>query len=188
MPPVVVLDANVLHAAPLRDLFIRLAMAGVVRAHWTDEIHEEWMRSLLLRRPDLSRARLARTRELMDRAVPGAPVLGYDRWVARLSLPDPDDRHVLAAAIQARASRIVTFNTTDFPADELARWKVEARHPDAFLLELLSDDAAGVCEAVRRQRESLRNPPVGRATFLNMLRQVGIPGAVKRMEKDCPGL
>lgn len=43
----VVYDANVLYPAPLRDLLIRLAMSGLVRARWTEANHDEWIRNLL---------------------------------------------------------------------------------------------------------------------------------------------
>ena len=74
--PIVVYDANVLYPAQLRDLLMRLAVAGLVRAHWSDQIHEEWMENVLANRPDLRREQLERTRALMERALPSARVEG----------------------------------------------------------------------------------------------------------------
>ena len=65
-----IFDACVLYPAPLRDFLLRLAMTELFRARWTDRIHEEWMRSVLNNRKDLSAEQLERTRQLMDRAVP----------------------------------------------------------------------------------------------------------------------
>jgi hypothetical protein len=159
-PPVTaVYDANVLYPAPVRDLFIRLAQAGLVRARWTDAIHDEWLRNVLKDNPRLSPERLARTRALMNEAVRDCLVTGFEDLIASLSLPDPDDRHVFAAAIRAGAEVIVTYNLGDFPADALARFDIEARHPDDFLVDLLDLAPGAVCTAVKRQRESLRNPP-----------------------------
>ncbi len=188
MPPVVVYDANVLYPAPLRDLRVRLALGGVVRAHWTDDIHDEWTRSVLRQRPGLSAVHLARTRRLMDTAVRGALVSGHGKWVPRLTLPDPDDRHVLAAAIHAGARYIVTFNVKDFPDVALARWGVEAREPNRFLIERIEERPEDVCEAVRRQRASLRNPPVERRAFVDMLRHIGLGRAVDVLEAACPDI
>ncbi|WP_211214075.1 PIN domain-containing protein [Salisaeta longa] len=101
--PVVLYDANVLYPAQLRDLLMRLAIADLVRAHWSDAIHEEWMRSLLANRRDLTRAQLERTRDLMEAALPGASVDRYQQNIPKVTLPDPDDRHVLAAAVHAGA-------------------------------------------------------------------------------------
>lgn len=101
--PTAILDANVLYPAPLRDLLMHLAVAGLFKAKWIDAIYDEWMRNLLAHRPDLSKPQLERTRELMNRAVPDALVSGYEPLVPALTLPDPDDRHVLAAAIRAGA-------------------------------------------------------------------------------------
>lgn len=62
-------DANVLYPAPLRDLLMHLAMTGLFRAKWTNEIHEEWIRNVLENRPDLTRNQLERTRDLMNEHV-----------------------------------------------------------------------------------------------------------------------
>ena len=109
-PVTAVYDANILYPAPLRDLFIRLAQAGLVRARWTETIHDEWIRNVLKDNPQLSAERLARTRTLMNEAVRDCLVTGYEDLIESLSLPDPDDRHVLAAAIRAGAEVIVTYN------------------------------------------------------------------------------
>ena len=100
-PVIAVYDANILYPAPLRDLFIRIAQAGLVLARWTETIHDEWTRNVLKDNPRLSAERLTRTRNLMNEAVRDCLVTGYEDLIASLSLPDPDDRHVLAAAIRA---------------------------------------------------------------------------------------
>jgi predicted nucleic acid-binding protein len=137
-----VYDANILYPAPLRDLFIRLAQAGLVRAKWSETIHDEWLRNVLKDNPQLSPERLARTRTLMNEAVRDCLVTGYEDLIASLSLPDPDDRHVLAAAIRSGGNVIVTYNLTDFPAETLARFDIVAQHPDDFLVSLWKKAAA----------------------------------------------
>ena len=107
---VVLYDACVLYPAPLRDLLVRIANTGIVRARWSEAILDECFRSILEQRPDLKPDALKRTRELMKQAVPDCLVTGFEALVEGLALPDPDDRHVLAAAIQARAQAIITFN------------------------------------------------------------------------------
>lgn len=108
---VAVLDTCVLYPAPLRDLLLRLALTDLFRARWTDRIHDEWIRSLLSQRPDLSRERLQRTRGLMDRTVPDWLVTGFEELIEFLDLPDPGDRHILAAAIRSQAGVIVTYTS-----------------------------------------------------------------------------
>jgi hypothetical protein len=105
----------------------------------------------------LSREKLERTRLLMDKHAPDALVTGYEDLIEGLQLPDPDDRHVLAAAIRGRADVIVTVNVRDFPADALALFQIEAQHPDEFIAHLLDLAPGVVMEAARRHRESLKN-------------------------------
>ncbi|MES1250216.1 MAG: PIN domain-containing protein, partial [Chitinophaga rupis] len=109
------LDANVLYPAPLRDYLLHLASLGVYEPIWTDSIQDEWIRSLIKVRPDISRAALVATQRAIDKAFPGSNVAGHESLIDNLSLPDPDDRHVLAAAIKGGAQIIVTANLKDFP-------------------------------------------------------------------------
>jgi hypothetical protein len=119
-PPVVVLDACVLYPAHVRSLFMYLAGADLLRHRWTDAIHEEWIRNLLNDHPDITRVKAERIRELMNAHVPDCLVVGYETVTPTLDLPDPDDRHVLAAAIHGGATALVTFNLADFPQDKLS--------------------------------------------------------------------
>lgn len=179
----VLVDACVLYPAPLRDLVMHLALTDLFRARWTDRIHEEWMRNLLDARPDLTRGRLERTRDLMNAHAADCLVTGYEPFMDALALPDPDDRHVLAAAVRCGADVILTFNLSDFPADVLGPLGIEARHPDVFLLRLLETDPARVLTAVKRQRASLKNPPVKSLDFLDTLERQQLSLAVAELRR-----
>ncbi len=171
MAPTALYDACVLYPAPLRDLLMRLALTGLFQARWSEEIHDEWMRNLLADRPDITRESLERCRELMDRHVSDSLVEGYESLIPTLSLPDPDDRHVLAAAIHGGAGVIVTFNLVDFPARVLEQYGVEAVHPDEFVGRLWDESPESVLDAVRRQRAGLSRPPKSAMEYLETLEQ-----------------
>jgi len=172
--PAVLYDACVLYPAPLRDLLVWLGLSGRFRARWSRAIHEEWKRNLLRNRPDLSRSQLDRTSDLMDKAIPDCLVEGYEDLMADLSLPDPDDRHVLAAAIHGDARVLVTFNLRDFPHAALAPFGIEALHPDDFILQLFARDATAVISAARHQRAQLVRPPSDIDQYLEILRKQGL--------------
>lgn len=176
-------DACVLYPAPLRDLLMRLAIADLFRARWTDEIHGEWIRSVLENRPDLTREKLERTRDLMNSHVRDCLVSGYEDLIEGLELPDADDRHVLAAAIRTRASVIVTYNLDDFPTDYLAKYGLEAQHPDEFITHLLDLHPAAVCSAAKSQRAALKNPPKTVDEFLEALAKQRLPETVSRLRE-----
>jgi len=176
-----VLDACVLYPAPLRDLLMHLAVEECYQPLWTAAIHDEWTRNVLANRPDLTAAQLGRTRDLMNAGAEGSLVVGYESLVPNLSLPDPDDRHVLAAAITGGASVIVTFNLPDFPAARLAPFGITAQAPDPFLCALFDDDPAAVCRAVARQRSFLRNPPRTAEQHLATLEQSRLSRFVARL-------
>lgn len=178
---IALLDANVLYPAPLRDFFMWQAANGVFAARWTDEIHEEWIENLLIDRPELSRERLRRTRELMDRHVDGVPVTGYGRLIDDLELPDPDDRHVLAAAIECNASYIVTANLSDFPEDALSPHGIEVVSPDEFGLLLLERFKETVIQSAVEHWQSLGTPPKNRDQYLASLRRAGLEKTAGRL-------
>ena len=176
-------DACVLYPAPLRDLLMHLALADLFRAKWTDAIHDEWIRSVLEDRPDLTREQLECTRALMNMHVRDCLVANYEDLIPSINLPDPDDRHVLAAAIRGRADVIVTFNLADFPSEALARYGIEAQHPDDFIVHLLELAPGQVCAAVKRQRESLRNPPKSAEELLATFESQGLSQTVARLRE-----
>jgi hypothetical protein len=169
LPVAAVYDANVLYTIPVCDCLMWVAVEGLVRAHWSAELHEEWMRNLLIRRPDLTREQLERRRNAMETALPDALITGYRKHIRSLQLPDPGDRHVVAAAITARATHIVTYNVKDFPRRVLTPLGVEATHPDDFLTDLYAEAPERVLTAVRNQRaalkRTLRTPAHMVATF-----------------------
>lgn len=107
-------DANVLYSALVRDLLMNLTNTGLFRPKWSRAVQDEWIRNLLENRPDLKPEQLERTRLLMDKHAPDALVTGYESLVEGLQLPDPDDRHVLAAAIRGRADVIVPKTSRTF--------------------------------------------------------------------------
>jgi hypothetical protein len=181
--PTAILDACVLYPAPLRDLLLWLALSGVYRPRWTETIHEEWIGSLLRERPDLERHRLERTRDLMNQAVPDCLVAGFEGLIAGLSLPDPDDRHVLAAAIHGGAESVVTYNLADFPTAALAAHGIQAQHPDEFIAHFLDVEPVAVCTAAKKQRESLRNPPKSVEEYLGTLVGLSLPQTVAGLER-----
>src|SRR5579871_3387123 len=171
-------DANVLYPAELRNFLMYLAMTGLFRAKWSAEVHEEWMKNLLLNRPDLSRAQLERTRDLMDKHALDALVTGYEDLIPGLHLPDPGDRRVLAAAIRGRADVIVTMNLKDFPDAVLQRFGIKAQHPDEFILHLFGLSPGTVVSAARTHRESLKNPPKTESEYLDTLERQGLTQTV----------
>lgn len=167
-------DACVLYPAPLRDFLMWLGLSGRFRARWSPQIHEEWKRSLLRNRQELTVEQLNRTSDLMDKAIPDALVTGYETLAESLRLPDPDDRHVLAAAIRCGASVIVTFNEKDFPNEALEPFGVEAQHPDLFIDNLFDLDPAAVVTAAQRQRAQLKHPSMAVDDYLDVLLKQGL--------------
>lgn len=179
----VVYDACVLYPAPLRDFLMRLALTDLFRARWTDLIHDEWIKTLLTSRSDLKRKDLERTRALMNTAVRDCLVTGFEHLIPSVILPDPDDRHVVAAAVQSGASLIVTFNLKDFPPDVLKGYNLAAQHPDDFTFDLLDRHPALVCQAAANHRRSLTNPPKTVDEYLDTLIRQGLTQTIALLRK-----
>ena len=180
---VVVYDACVLYPAPLRDLLVRVARTGLVRARWSDAILDECFRSILENRPELNPRALERTRVLMKLAVPDCIVGGYEELVGGLTLPDPADRHVVAAAIRAGAQIIVTFNLKDFPDEALAAYGIETKHPDDFVIDQIGLAPGAVVNVVVEQSQALKNPPRSVVELLDTLRDCGLVQSVAKLRE-----
>ena len=155
-------------------MLVRLALTRRFRARWTQEIHQEWIDALLRDRTDLSREQLEQTANMMNLAVPGSLVTGYEPLIEGLVLPDKDDRHVLAAAIRCGAAAIITTNTKDFPQSALQPFEKFARHPDDFIMDL-ADLEPQILEIIaKEQRSDLKSPPVSAAQFVSTLEKQGL--------------
>jgi len=171
---IVIYDACVLYPAPLRDLLLELAISELFAAKWTDTIHDEWIRNLSKARPELQ-DKIQHTRRLMDEAVPDALVENYESMIEGLELPDPNDRHVLAAAIKCSAQVIVTINLRDFPAESLGPYGIEAMHPDEFIEHQFGLRPGEVIAAAKRIRMRLLNPERSPVEYLETLASHGLP-------------
>jgi hypothetical protein len=88
---------------------------------------------------------------------------------------DPKDRHVLAAAVRANASCIVTFNTIDFPAASVDPFEVEVIDPDTFLLDQLDLAPGVVLDELVRQAAANRREPKTLRSMLDALAKAGVP-------------
>ena len=173
-PPVAVYDACVLYPFHLRNILIQCAFDGLVEARWTDDIHDEWMRNLAANTPGLSVERLEATRDRMNAVLPEAAVANHRPLIADLTLPDPDDRHVLAAALAGKASVIVTWNLKDFPAKNLLAHSVTSKSPDDFLTDLHAAFPEALISSVRSARHNLRKTIPSVEAFVDALDQGGL--------------
>jgi predicted nucleic acid-binding protein len=174
MPFIVLYDANALYPNAQRDLLIRIARAGLVQAKWTDEILAEMARARLRRNPDLPKERVERLCHLMREAVADCLVTGYEDLVENLKLPDPDDRHVLAAAIRAHAQVIVTANVRHFPAEYLSQFDIEAKLPDDFVLDQLGINDSAVFACLQQIADTRERPPNSVPGILEELERSGL--------------
>lgn len=161
---------------------MRLAKTDLFKAHWTDQIHEEWIQALL-RQGKFTREKLDRVKDLMDANVRDAKVTGFEPLIDPLELPDPDDRHVLAAAIRCGADAIVTFNLKDFPSSAIAPYGIDALHPDDFIYYQIDMAPSVCCLAIREQRLALKNPEVSVDELLAVLQKQQLPQSVSKLRE-----
>jgi len=139
----VLVDACVLYSTVPRALVLGAAQAGLIEPMWSARIVAEWRRAVA-RDGAAAAAQVASEIALARLACPTAEIPVPDGLADTLSLPDPDDCHVLAAAIAGQAEVLVTRNMRDFPPRTLARHGVSPRAPDSLLLELWRDDPDAV--------------------------------------------
>jgi predicted nucleic acid-binding protein len=162
---------------------MELAAGGLFRAKWTEQIRDKWIRNVLKEREDLKPEQLARTKQMMNQAVPDCLVDDYHELFEGLKLPDDDDRHVLAAAIHAACDAIITFNLKDFPKDYLAKFQLELLHPDEFLFHQFGLNTAAVVVAAQRCRARLKKPPRTAEEHLDTLERQGLTKTVAELRQ-----
>jgi hypothetical protein len=154
---------------------MQLATADLFRAKWTAKIQDEWISNLIANEPSRDPRKLARTAHKMNEAIPDCLVTGYEHLIDGINLPDPDDRHVAAAAVHARADAIITYNLKDFPSAALAPLDLESIHPDDFIINQADLSDAAVILAAQRIRRRLVKPVLSPAEYLAKLRFNQLP-------------
>lgn len=168
------LDACVLYPTVLREILIGVAGQAVFTPLWSSRILEEWARATRKLGPVAevqARAEIAALRA----AWPGAEVALPDGLAARLWLPDPDDVHVLAAAIAGGADVVVTFNAADFPRGVLAEEGLMRQGPDEFLLSLWHVQPLPVAAAVASVRAEAERLSGQSWAMRALLKKAGLP-------------
>ena len=185
-----VLDACVLFPIATADALVSLAVGGLFSAKWTVAIEEEWLAVAERRHPGLS-GRLTTRRDAMRVAVLDWEVNaeGWKALAPSLTLPDPNDVHVLAAAITGHADCIVTTNLKDFPASVLEVYGLVALHPDDFIVAQFREGATAVCDlysalaAFKAMRQRKRNPSYSAEDFATAMERNGLAATAERLRR-----
>lgn len=165
----VLLDANVLYPAYLRDALLRLAYAEMFQIRWSQEILDEMARNVKAGRATSQHAKIDRTVETMKEAFPDAMVTGYERLIASMG-NHPKDRHVLAAAIGGQADLIVTYNLQHFPPEARKPHDIDAQPPDEFLCyQWELEDPEYIVGILEGWAYSLGAPPLSLEELLEVL-------------------
>ena len=181
----VLVDTNVLYPAYLRDLVLRLALRDTFRIHWSQHILDE-LKKALLTKAHLTEEQITYIQDRMAIAFPDALVSGEEDTITHIKLPDPDDHHVISAALLGRCDLIITANTSDFPPEVLAPLGLEAQHPDKFLTNHLSLEKNITLETVKEHIKALQRPSMNFDEYLACLVGAGLvlfPNTLKEAEK-----
>ena len=175
-----ILDANVLYPQLMRDVLLSLAHADLYSARWTTDIEHEWMKALATNFPGQD-AKILKTAEQMRQAIPDCMVTGYESLIPSLSLPDPDDRHVLAAAIAGHADAIVTSNGKDFPEEVLDSFGIELQSPDEFVVNQIMLNKIRALSAIKDMRMRWQRPEITPAALIDLFARQNMPIAAAHL-------
>lgn len=178
------LDACVLFPLAMTDALMSLATAGLFAAKWTTAIESEWIDALEERRPDL-KGKLNVRREQMRQAVPDWEVseAAWKACAGGLKLPDPNDVHVLAAALAGHADCIVTANLKDFPREAVDPFGIEVIHPDQFIVSQWDLDQLVTVAAFKRMRARWKKPEATAEDFAAAMERGGLPVTAQRLRE-----
>lgn len=178
------LDANVLHPAFVRAAMLWFADERLFRPAWSPTILEEWRRSVKRRHPDLTDERVNVWQQLMVEQFPDAEITGYEPLINALNLPDPDDRHVLAAAIVGKCQGIITTNRKHFPLSAITPFAMEVVHPDDFIVNIIDIDPVRALTACRRHRQAMAATNPSPDQFLERFAAAGLVQAHARLSTN----
>ncbi|RME13213.1 MAG: PIN domain-containing protein [Bacteroidetes bacterium] len=163
------LDTNVIVPIEVRDLLFWFAHDDLYIPRWSRHIFDEWVS--VMRRRGISETEIKKRLRWANLAFPFAAVKDYEHLIQQLDLPDPKDRHVLAAAIKSKADFIITNNLKDFPQDYLASFEILAKSPDDFLSELITIHPKVAVRSFRKLVANRRNPNLNELQVIENLKR-----------------
>lgn len=178
----VLIDACVLYPTFLRDIVTGWAETGGFVPLWSERILEEWHRAAGRLGPadaEIAESEISALRQRFPAAVVAVPEDAEDN----LHLPDPDDRHVLAAAIRGTADELLTLNVRDFPTNALAAHGIIRRHPDEFLLEAFHADRSALTSVVRAALIQAARHGIDTSNRRALLKRARLPRLAKAMDQ-----
>lgn len=178
----VMLDTCVLYPPTLCDTLLRISEQGAFEPRWSEGVLVELERNLAPI-PSVGEAGARRRIDAMTEAFPNAVVSSYDNLLGDMP-GHPDDAHVMAASVVSRSQVIVTFNLSDFPAAELARWGVTVSPPDDFLLDQLELHPIETLTALRMQSLQSARPHLSPTQLLESFRRTGVPRFAAAVARD----
>lgn len=167
-----VLDTNVIYPVIIRDLLLWLAHYDLYTPKWSEDVFAEWQR--VMERRDVPAEEAEKRVQKVNMAFPDALVENYVGLIDSLDLPDPDDRHILAAAIKINADVIVTNNIKDFPEAYLESFGLTAKTADDFLTDIIDLNPEEAIAAFREMVLSKKNPALDEFQVLEQLRKAGL--------------
>jgi len=169
---IALLDADCLHKFYLRGILTWLASFRAYKPRWSEEILDETIQSIVRRFPS-EHPKLEVQIKVMTARFPDAEIVGYQHLVGTLGCADPEDEHVLAAAIVGKVDQLVTFNLKDFPKNTYARFGIELIHPDDFLLEICLRDSDSFLSATAHWISSYQRPSLDVTSLARIMTQIG---------------
>lgn len=167
-----VLDTNVIYPIEIRDLLFWFAYYDMFTPKWSEHIFDEWKD--VMYRKGVSEEEASKRVQRANTAFPDALVKNYSGLIDSLELPDPKDRHVLAAAIKTNANVIVTNNIKDFPKEYLASFGLTAKTADDFLTDIIDLNPEQAVKAFKELVLNRRNPDLDEFQVLDILRNRGL--------------
>ena len=169
---IAVLDTNVIFPIITRDLLFWFAFYELYTPKWSNTIFEEW--KIVMLRKGITNEEAEKRVQRANSAFPDALVSNYESLIANLTLPDENDRHVLAAAIKSNADVIVTNNLKDFPEKYLNSFGVKAKSADDFLTDIIDLNPEIAIKAFREMVLNRKNPNMDEFEVLESLRKVAL--------------
>lgn len=167
-----VLDTNVIYPIVIRDLLFWFAFYELYTPKWSTTIFTEWATVMI--RKEVTEQEAEKRVQRANSAFPDALVSNYESLITHLTLPDENDRHVLAAAIKSNADIIVTNNLKDFPKDYLSSFGVSAKSADDFLTDIIDLNPDIAIKAFKEMVLNRKNPNMDEFEVLESLRRVGL--------------